>query len=207
MKKYFIFLLTGVFSFANVLLAQTNNLVLSTSTEAVGLHYNNQWGPGNISNLLLDVYDWGKQKNNSLSAAEYTIISSSGGFNSYLGGVRVVPDISSVVKHTNIPSDQFGVFLEAAAGNSTFSNATPNEFTFLLGGGAQYKLTPNVSWSTVNFRWGRVGSRSFYETSSGVAYFFNPQASQSLAVKRMLVRARVRQAIRIQEDSAAASVR
>jgi opacity protein-like surface antigen len=207
MKKYLILLLAGVLSLAGALSAQTNNLVMSTSTEAVGLHYNNAWGAANITTVSLDVFDWGKTKGNSLSAAEYTILSSGGGFNSYLGGVHVVPDVSSLVKHTNIPVDQFSVFGEAAAGNSTFSSTTPNQFTFLLGGGAQYKLTPNIAWSTVDFRWGRLGSKDFYTASSGLTYFFNPQASQSLAVKRMLARAKSRQNLKVQEDAAVKAVK
>ena len=206
--KYFALLLTGVLSLAGALSAQTtNSLVISTSTEAVGLHYNNAWGAANITTVGLDVFDWGVSKGNSLSAEEYTILSTDGGFNSYLGGVHVVPDISSLVKHTNIPSDQLGVFAEVAAGNSTFANATPNKFTFLLGGGVNYRLTPNVSWSTIDFRCGRVGAQNYYTASSGLTYFFNPTASQSLAVKRLLARAKVRAQLKAQEDAAALSVK
>jgi hypothetical protein len=208
MMKYFALLLAGVLSLAGALSAQTTNgLVVSTSTEAVGLHFNNAWGPANITTVSLDVFDFGASKGNSLSAAEYTVLASGGGFSSYLGGVHFVPDVSSLVKHTNIPSDQFGVFVEGAAGNTTFANSTPNKFTFLFGAGSNYRLTPNISWSTIDFRIGRVGAQTFYTASSGLVYFFNPQASQNLAVKRMLVRSKIRQSLKAQEDTAAASVK
>jgi len=207
MKKYFVLLIAGVLSLAGALSAQTNGLVVSTATEAVGIHYNNQWGAGNVTTMLLDVFDWGAQKGNSLSAGEYTVLASTGGFNSYLGGVHVIPDVSSIVKHTNIPSDQFGVFADFAAGNSTFSNTTPNQFTYLIGGGTQYRVTPSISWSTVDFRWGHLGSQDFYTASTGLVYYFNPTVSQNLAVKRMLVRATVRKNYKVAEDAAAAAVK
>ena len=210
MKKCFALLLAGVLSLAGALSlsAQTpNGLVFSTSTEAVGLHYNNQWSAANTTTVSLDVLDWGKAKGNSLSAAEYTIIAPGGGFNSYLGGIRYVPDISSLVKPTNISTEQFGVFAEAAVGTSTFSNSTPDKVTFLIGGGANYRLTPNLSWSTIDFRWGRLGAQDFYTASSGLVYHFNPQASKSLAEKRLLARTKLRQSLKLQEDEAAAAVK
>jgi len=184
MKKYFVLLLAGVLSLAGALSAQTNGLVVSTATEAVGIHYNNQWGAGNVTTMLLDVFDWGAQKGNSLSAGEYTVLASTGGFNSYLG-----------------------VFADFAAGNSTFSNTTPNQFTYLIGGGTQYRVTPSISWSTVDFRWGHLGSQDFYTASTGLVYYFNPTVSQNLAVKRMLVRATVRKNYKVAEDAAAAAVK
>lgn len=208
MNKYFALFLAGSLSLAGVLTAQTTNgLVISTSTEAVGIHYNNQMGAGNITSVSLDLVDWGSQKGNSLSVADYTLLATTGGFSSYLGGIHVVPDISGLVKHTNLASDQLGVFGEAAAGNSTFSGSTSNEFTFLVGGGVNYRLTPNIAWSTVDYRWGRIGAQNYYTVSSGLVYYFNPSASRSLAIKRMSARARVKAQVKAQEDAAAAAIK
>jgi hypothetical protein len=190
--KYLALLIAGIISLAGVLSAQ-----ITTSTEAVGIHYNKQWSSANITSGLLDVYDWGQQKGNSLSLMGYALTAPGPGFSSYLGGVSYIPDISKLMKLTNIPSDQFNLHLEGAAGESIFGTtttpATPNKFTFSVGIGAHYRVSPSIAWSAVDIRCGWVGSSSFCEASSGLSYIANPETSKSLAVKRYLVRVRVRQ--------------
>ena len=164
--------------------AQTSGATFSTSSEAVGIHFNNAWTAGNHTTETLDLLDWGVQKGNSLAVEGHEILAPGANFNSYLGGIRVTPDISSLLAKTNVSSDQFGVFAQAAAGSSTLTAG--NKFTFLVGAGAQYRLTTNLAWSTVDFRYGRVGSQAFYEASSGLVYYFNPQTAQSTATRRFL---------------------
>ena len=189
-----------VLAFAVSATAQTSGVTFSTSSEAVGIHYCPSlapcaWGPGNVTIESLDVFDWGAQKGNSLSAEGYELLAPSFGFNAYLGGVRVTPDISSVLKKTNISPDQFGVFAQFAAGTSTFTT-TGNEFTFLLRGGSNYRISTNLAWNTVDFGWGRIGARTFYEASSGFVYYLNPQAAQSKATKRFLANRTARAAFK-----------
>jgi hypothetical protein len=169
----------------------TAQATFSTSTEAVGIHFcptptTCGWSAGNHTTETLDLIDWGAQKGNSLSVEGHEVLAPSANFNSYLGGVRVTPDITSLLKKTNISTDQFGVFAQAAAGSSTLTAG--NKFTFLFGGGAMYRLTTNLAWSTVDARWGRIGSQTFYEASSGLVYYFNPQSTQSAAMRRFLAR-------------------
>jgi hypothetical protein len=166
--------------------AQTSGATFSTSSEAVGIHFNNAWTAGNHTTETLDLLDWGVQKGNSLAVEGHEILAPSANFNSYLGGIRITPDISSLMAKTNIPSDQFGVFAQAAAGSSTLTAG--NKFTFLVGGGANYRMTTNLAWSTVDARWGRIGSQTFYEVSSGLVYYINPQTAQSVATRRFLAR-------------------
>lgn len=178
-----------VLAFAISATAQTSGVTVSTSSEAVGIHFCPTlapcaWGAGDVTIESLDVFDWGAQKGNSLSAEGYELLAPSFNFNSYLGGIRVTPDISSLLAKTNVSSDQFGVFAQAAAGSSTLTAG--NKFTFLVGAGAQYRLTTNLAWSTVDFRYGRIGSQPFYEASSGLVYYFNPQTAQSTATRRFL---------------------
>jgi hypothetical protein len=179
-----------VLAFAISATAQTSGVTVSTSSEAVGIHFCPTlapcaWGAGDVTIESLDVFDWGAQKGNSLSAEGYELLVPSFNFNSYLGGIRITPDISSLVKKSNVSSDQFGVFAQFAAGTSTFSNAG-NKFTFLLRGGSNYRLTTNMAWNTVEFGWGKVGSQPFYEASSGLVYLINPQTAQSTATRRFL---------------------
>jgi hypothetical protein len=175
-----------------------SGLTFSTGTEVTALHYNGVWGAANHTTEALDVLDWGAAKGNSLAVEGHQILAPSAGFNSYLGGVRVTPDISSILKPTNISPDQLGVFVQSAFGESTLPSAT--KFTFFVGGGANYRLTTNLAWSTVDFRIGRVGSQTYYEASSGLVYTFNPQATKAVALKRFLAQraARARAAAAVQ---------
>jgi hypothetical protein len=43
-------------------------------------------------------------------------------------------------------------------------------------------------WSTLDIHFLRVGSQNAIEMTSGLAYYFNPQASKSFAIKRMIAR-------------------
>lgn len=158
----------------------------STSTEAVGLHYNGAWGVANHTTESLDFLDWGAQKGNSLDVEGHEIMATTAGFSSYLGGVRITPDISNILKKTNVSPDQFGVFAQSAVGVTTLPAS--NNITFLLGGGAMYRLTTNLSWATVDARWGKIGSQPFYEVSSGLTYIFNPQTAKSLSAKRFMAK-------------------
>jgi hypothetical protein len=183
-----------VLAFAVSATAQTSGVTFSTSSEAVGIHFNNAWTAGNHTTETLDLLDWGAQKANSLSVEGHELLAPGANFNSYLGGIRITPDISALLKKTNISTDQFGVFAQAAAGSATMTAG--NKFTFLAGGGAMYRLTTNLAWSTVDFRWGRVGSHTFYEASSGLSYYFNPQTTQSKATKRFLANRTARAAFK-----------
>ena len=196
MKRIFAIYTLAMAAFCAMAMAQ---VTFSTSTEAVGIHFcptatTCGWGAGNHTTESLDLIDWGAQKGNSLAVEGHEDLAPSFNFNSYLGGVRVTPDISALLKKTNISTDQFGVFAQAAAGNSTMTAG--NKFTFLFGGGAMYRLTTNLAWSTVDARWGRIGPKTFYEASSGLVYFFNPQTQQSVAAKRFLAHRTARAAFK-----------
>jgi opacity protein-like surface antigen len=168
------------------LYAQTG-LVFSTTTEVTALNYNGSWSPANHTTQSLDLIDWGAQKSNSVDIEAHEIVASSAGFNSYLAGLKYTPDISHISNKTNIPSDNLVVFLQGAAGTSTLNNAN-NKFTFIAGAGAQYRLTSSLAWSTIDFRYGQVGPKRSLEGSTGLIYFFNPQASHSLTVKRFMAK-------------------
>lgn len=178
--------LLGLLVFALPIQAQSG-LVFSTSAEATALHYNNTWGVATHTTESLDLIDWGASKGNALSIEGHQIVAGPAfGFNSYLGGVRVTPDISALIKKTNLPADSFQVFAQGALGVSPF--ASGSQFTYLAGGGVSYRLNTALQLSTLDVHWLRVGTQNSWEVSSGLTYFFNPQASQSMAVKRMFLR-------------------
>lgn len=164
-----------------------SGLVISTSTEATALNFSGAWYAADHTTETLDVLDWGAQKGNSLAVEGHELIASPTiGWNAYYGGVRITPDISKILSPTNISSDLFGVYAQGAIGVAGLS--TGSSITSLVGGGAAYRMTDNLAWNTVDFRWLRVGAQNGYEISSGLAYYFNPSASKSLAVRRMMAR-------------------
>ena len=177
-----------IFAFAALAMSLTlnaqNGVTFSTSSEATALNYNGAWSAADHTTETLDILDWGATKANSLSVEGHQIVGSP--FKSYLGGVRLTPDISAILKPTNISPDQFGVYLQGAGGVATLP--TGSQVTFLAGGGANYRLTANLAWTTVDAHYLRVGSVNAWEMSTGLAYFFNPQATQSVSLKRFLAR-------------------
>ena len=162
----------------------TGGVVFSTTAEATALNYNGTWGPAAHTTESFDLIDWGMQKGNSLNVEGHQLVSTP--FNAYLGGVKFVPDISSLISKTNIQAGSLSVFLQGAGGVSTFT--TGNHVAFLAGGGLSYRATPNLQWSALSVHFLRVGSRNAIEMSTGIAYFFNPQVSQSVAIKKMIAR-------------------
>lgn len=183
MKKFALAIL-----FASVLAltagAQTTGLTFSTASEGMGFHYKGQWAMANHTTESFDFLDWGAQKNNSLALEVHELINPQLGFNSYLAGVKVTPDLSGLLNRTNLPNGTFQFFAQAAVGETPVG-ASP-QITSLFGGGAQYRLTANLAWSTVDVYYGRIGSNAFTTVSSGLMYVFNPQASPSAMVKALV---------------------
>jgi hypothetical protein len=163
-------------------------LVFTTSAEATALHFNGLWTAANHTTESLDLIDWGVNKGNSLSIEGHQLVAPSAGFAAYLGGVKYQPDIATLMSKTNIPADSFTVFAQTALGAAPQPNSAPSKITFLVGGGAQYRATTNLTWTPLDMRFGRMGSQSFLEMSTGLLYYFNPQAARSTAAVRFLAK-------------------
>lgn len=175
-----------VLLFGATSLSAQSGVTFTGTTEVTALNYKGAWGAANHTTESLDLIDWGTTKGNSLSIEGHQLVAPTPSLNAYMGGVRFTPDISTLIKNTNLSSDQFGVFMQAAAGVGTLPQTS--SFAFFLGGGVNYRLTSNLSFSTVDFRIGRVGSSAYYEVSSGIQYIFNPQAAKSVSVKKFLAK-------------------
>jgi hypothetical protein len=166
--------------------AQTPGVVVSAASEAVVAHYQGMWTPGNHTTESFDVIDWGAQKGNSFSAEIHEFLLPTINVNSYLAGGKFVPDISALVKKTNIPSDQFQVFLQAGGGVTNVPAGSKT--TFMGGGGAAYRATPNLTWTVLDGYVLCFGGQCAPTASTGLVYTFNPAASQSLMMKRLIAR-------------------
>lgn len=177
-------LLVLLLSMALTAHAQTG-IPFSTATEATALNFGNNWYAADHTTESLDLFNWGAQKNNVLSVEGHQIIAGpTAGWNSYLGGLKYQPDITPLLSKSNVSSGLFQLYVQGAVGVATVSSGS--QVSYILGGGAQYRLTENLGWNTVNFRYINVGGIPGKEISSGIAYYFNPAASKSLTVKRLV---------------------
>jgi hypothetical protein len=161
-------------------------IVVSTGSEAVALHYNGNWSAGNHTTESLDVYDWGATKANSLSAEVHEFLFPGPGVNSYDAAVKIQPTMAWL-KPTNIKPEQFQLFAQAGGGETTLPGLTKG--TFFGGGGAMYRATANLTWSIVDGYALRFNNQTTYAVSAGLMYTFNPAASQNAGVKAMLHKA------------------
>jgi hypothetical protein len=179
--------------FAPAVQAQTG-IPVNVNTEAMGFNYNG-WSVANFTTAGADVVNWGAQKNNVLTAEFDTLQpASSLNFAAYLAGLKVTPDISGLLAKTNLPSGLFTVFGRGAFGESIFTDGTGNRFTAMAGGGVGYRATPTVGFTIVDAYCTFIGDSTCHPTiAGGVALYFNQGASPSMAVKKMLLRAKLRQ--------------
>lgn len=161
--------------------ATSNGLAFTASTEAAACHYQSAWTVCDLTTESLDLLDWGATKENSLSIEGYELVAPSANLSAYLGGVRITPDISALLKPTNLSAGSFSVFVQGAAGVAPVVGGS--KIAWFAGGGANYMITPSLTWSTIDARVGQVGSSPIVEVSTGISYLFNPQNSNNAAIK------------------------
>lgn len=161
--------------------------VVSAAGEVVAYRALGSWSVANHNSQSFDVLDWGAQKGSSLSAEVHEFIAPTPALNSYLAGVKIVPDISGIIGKSNLSADQFQIFGQFAAGETTVPSGAKT--TIMAGGGVSFMLTPNLTWKTADGYLLRFNGANTYAISSGLQWIFNGQSSPSFAVHRMMVRA------------------
>lgn len=144
--------------------------LFSASSEATALNYASKWSVANHTTESFDLLDFGAGKASHLMIEGHEISAPTPGFGSYLGGVRVAPNISKILAKTNLPASNFGIYFQGAAGVAQLSKTST--FSFLAAGGLNYRLSSSLSWSTLHAGWVRVGAQNAYEISTGLTAFF-----------------------------------
>lgn len=144
----------------------------SASSEATALNYQGAWTAATHQTQSLDFLDFGAKKTNHIMMVGHEVIAPAGGFNTYMGGLEIQPDLSTLLAKTNVPASSFGIFIEGAAGNTQYSNKSGSNISLLAGGGVRYNLTSSLTWSTMHVNYLRLGSINAVEISSGLQYFF-----------------------------------
>jgi hypothetical protein len=160
------------------------------SSDALAINCNGSWGAGNLSTEVYDLLDYGATKSNRIFAQGVELTAPNCGLSVFGGGVIWQPDLSAVLKKTNVSTGNFIVFLDGSAGNGISSTGS-NRVTAILGGGAKYILSDNLTWNTMRFEEVFFGSNRYQAVSTGIsAYFGGTPASPaaSPAVKRSLLK-------------------
>jgi opacity protein-like surface antigen len=182
--KYAIAIL-AVFAITLTAKAQTG-LVVSAGSEAVAYDYAHTWSAGTHLTQDVDVIDWGAQKGNSFSAEVSEFLAPTPAINSYLVGGKFTPDLSGLLGKTNLGVTQFQMFVQGAGGETTLPGLTAS--TGMAGGGASWMATPNLTVNMADGYWLRFNGQNTFVITAGVRYLFNPQASQSMSMKRWMLR-------------------
>jgi hypothetical protein len=184
-------LLVGSLVLAMPVHAQTQSgLSFAGTSEATALNFAGTWSAATDETELLDVLDTGATKSTHISIEGRQLLAPTANFSSYLGGVRVQPDLSKLLANTNIPVNAFSVYIDGAVGDTQYTNKNGSNISFLAGGGIQYQITPALTWSSMHIDYLRVGSINGIEMSTGLQYVFGSSSQAVPAANARILAAR-----------------
>ena len=158
------------------------------------------WSAGNLTTEAYDFIDYGTTKASKVFLQGIELSAPGPGFSVYGGGVIWQPDLSALLKKTNLPAGNFTVFVDGSAGAGIPSTGT-TRVSGVIGGGLKYILSDNLTWNTVRFEEVFFGAQRYPAVSTGIAAYFGgtpASASASSNVKRSLAK-RVAAAMRAQQ--------
>ena len=147
----------------------SSTLTLSASSDVLADHCNGGWTTGTHVAESLDFYDTG---NTHVYLEGHEHISTGCGFSVYAGGVGVQPDLSKLLKKTNISTDNLSVAFHVAMGNGLPTSGSGSHISALVGGVVKYRATTSLSWNALQVQWVRYGSTNVAAISTGFSYVF-----------------------------------
>ena len=170
-----------------MLTAQTAPPVAATpagfvaSSDVMAISGPTGFSAGNLTTEAFDFLDYGPTKSSRIFLQ---------GFSVYGGGLIWQPDISALLKKTNLPSGNFTVFVDGSAGAGVPSTGT-TRVSAVVGGGLKYILSDNLTWNTVRFEEVFFGAQRYPAVSTGIAAYFGGTPASGAAspnVKRSLAK-------------------
>ncbi len=160
------------------------------SSDAMALHGPSGWGVGNLTTESYDFLDYGTTKSNRVFLQGVELSAPSTGLSVFGGGVLWQPDISALLKKTNLPAGNFLTFVDASAGAGIPQTGT-TRVSAIVGGGVRYILSDNLTWNTVRFEEVFFGNQRYPAISMGIAGYFGgtpASATASSNVRRSLLK-------------------
>ena len=143
----------------------------AATSEAVAIRYSGEWSVGTHVTESYDFADFGKTKANHLYVQGHEFLAPTPGLSIYAGGLQFEPDLTALLKRTNLPASNFGVYFNGAAGNGVPSSGG-SHISFLAGGGVKYALTSALTWQSLNVQYFRYGSNNGAAMSTGLSFIF-----------------------------------
>ena len=159
------------------------------SSDVLAISANGTWGAGNLTTESYDLLDFGATKSNRLFAQGVQLAAPSVGLSIYGGGLIWQPDISALIKKTNLPSGNFLVFVDASAGNG-IPETGKDRVSAIFGGGLKYIANDTITWNTIRFEEVVFGNSRYPAISAGISAYFGGTPASAVAspnVKRSLL--------------------
>jgi hypothetical protein len=150
--------------------ASTSNGLVGSS-DALAVFDSGIKSVGTLVAEKYDLYDFGSTKNGHVYAAGYEFMAPTPGYDAYLGGVSVKPDLDPHFKHLNVPAGALGIEFDVAAGNTILSSGGSN-FSVMGGALLKYRATSALNWNVLQGQYLRHGSINSGGVSTGLAFAF-----------------------------------
>ena len=146
---------------------------ITASSDAIGLRYGGQWTTGTLITESMDFCDFGKAKNHHLYLEGRELVAGpTAGFNVYAGGLKLEPDLTSLLKKTNVSASNFGVYFTGGVGNGIPTTGS-SHISFLAGGGVKYRATLALTWNALQVQYLRFGANNGEVISTGLSFIFS----------------------------------
>jgi hypothetical protein len=160
------------------------------ASDVMVIRCNGSSGAGNLTTEAYDAFDYGGTKSNRVFAQGVELSAPSCGLSVYGAGLLWQPDISALLKKTNIPTGNLLFFLDGSAGNGIPATGS-NRVSAVIGGGFKYILSDNLTWNTIRFEEVFFGNQRYPAVSTGLSAYFGgtpASAAASPNVKRSLMK-------------------
>jgi len=160
------------------------------ASDVMVIRCNGSSGAGNLTTEAYDLFDYGGTKSNRVFAQGVELSAPSCGLSVYGAGLLWQPDISALLKKTNIPTGNLLFFLDGSAGNGIPATGS-NRVSAVIGGGFKYILSDNLTWNTIRFEEVFFGNQRYPAVSTGLSAYFGgtpASAAASPNVKRSLMK-------------------
>lgn len=153
----------------------------SAASDVMAVDCGGNWGAGNLTTEAFDFLDYGPTKSNRILAQGVELTAPNCGLSIFGAGLMWQPDISALLKNTNIPVGNLIPFVDGSVGNGIPAMGK-DRVSAMIGGGVKYILSDNITWNTIRFEEVFYGASRYPAVSMGIsAYFGGTPASPAVS--------------------------